>query len=100
MRLEKRIRALEARLIKDPVILHFADGSTHEIRGHGDFLLGLFVGVCGGADLAPWQAEQLELIRQSVYAEEPGGARMTELLRCFLQLPADGISSPEDDISE
>ena len=33
MRLEERIRALEARFISDPVILYFADGSTREICG-------------------------------------------------------------------
>src|ERR1035438_325323 len=50
MRLEKRVRALEARLIGAPVILHFADGSKRELRGSGDFLLHLFYGACGGAN--------------------------------------------------
>jgi hypothetical protein len=89
MRLEKRIRALESRLITDPVVLYFADGSTRELRGCGDFLLSLLVGACGGADLSPGQAAQLELIRQSVYAQEPGGARMTEVLRCLLHASAE-----------
>ena len=48
------------------VVLHFADGSTRQIRGRGDFLLGLFPGAFGGKDLSPAQAAQLELIRQSV----------------------------------
>ena len=43
MRVERRVRALEARYIKDPVVLYFADGSTAEICGHGDFLLRLEV---------------------------------------------------------
>jgi hypothetical protein len=89
MRLEKRIRALEARMLADPVILYFADGSTREIRGHGHFLLGLFNDACGGADLSPVQKEQLDLIRRSVSAQEPGGARLTEIIRCFLLGPAD-----------
>jgi len=89
MSLERRIRALEVRLITDPVILYFADGSTREIHGRGDFVLGLFCGALGGADLAPWQAEQLDLIRRSVGAEEPGGGHMVELLRCALNPPVE-----------
>ena len=92
MRLEKRIRALEARIITDPLILYFADGSTRELRGRGDFVMGLFAGACGGAELSSMQAEQLELIRQSVGAQEPGGGRMTEV-RCFLNGPAEAQSS-------
>ena len=84
MRFEKRIRALEARMMTDPLILYFADGSTREICGQGDFLLRLFKGVFGRADLSPSQATQLDLIRQAVYAQEPGGGRLIELLRCFL----------------
>jgi hypothetical protein len=33
--------------------------------------------------------EQLDLIRKSVGAQEPGGAHMTDLLRCFLNGPAE-----------
>jgi hypothetical protein len=89
VRLEQRIRALEARLITDPVILYFDDGSTRELRGHGDFLLRLFQGACGGGDLSPWQAEQLDLVRRSVAAREPGGGRMVELLKCLLGGPVE-----------
>jgi hypothetical protein len=32
MRIEKRVRALETRWIASPVTLHFADGSTRELR--------------------------------------------------------------------
>jgi hypothetical protein len=81
-RLEKRIRALEARLITDPVVLYFADGTTREICGRGNFLLRLFESACGGADLTTDQAEQLDLIRRSVAAREPGGGHMIELVRC------------------
>jgi hypothetical protein len=87
MRLEKRIRALEARLTSDPVSLQFADGSTKEIRGPGDFLLDLFCAALGRTDLNSRQAAQLELIRESVAAEEPGGGHMVELLRALLNSP-------------
>jgi hypothetical protein len=36
MKFEKRLRALEAQLISDPVILYFEDGRTREICGPGD----------------------------------------------------------------
>ncbi len=87
MKLEKRIRSLEARLITEPVILRFAEGTTKEICGRSGFLLDLFCAACDGAELDPVQAAQLELIRGSVAAEEPGGGHMIELLRCFLAAP-------------
>ena len=84
MNLEKRIRALEAQFHTGPVILYLADGSTRELRGQRYFLLDLFVGACGGGDLSAGQVAQLGLIRQSVAAREPGGARMVEVVRCVL----------------
>ncbi|MGA3027928.1 MAG: hypothetical protein ABSF98_24505 [Bryobacteraceae bacterium] len=92
MRVETRIRKLEARMIRDPIILHFADGTTREVRCRGTFLLSLMRGVCRGEDLSPWQAEQLELIRQSVDAQEPGGARLTEVVRCLLDAREESTS--------
>jgi hypothetical protein len=73
VRLEKRIRALETKLTTASVLLHFADGSTRELRGRSDFLLSLLLGVCGGEDLGPEQAVQLDLIHRAVGAQEPGG---------------------------
>jgi hypothetical protein len=73
----------------DPIILHFADGSTREICCRGTYLLSLMRGVCRGEDLSPWQAEQLELVRRSLYAQEPGGARLTEVVRCLLHAEAE-----------
>jgi hypothetical protein len=93
MRLEKRIRALEARMLADSVILYFADGSKREICGRADYLLRLFCDACYGGDLSPGQAAELDLIRHSVAAQEPGGARMTEIIRCFLHGPAEEPSS-------
>ena len=56
MKLEKRIHALETKMLSNPVILHFADGSTRVFFGPRYFLLDLFSGVCGG-DLSLDQAE-------------------------------------------
>ena len=100
MRVEKRVRALEARYIKDPVVLYFADGSTTEICGHGDFLLRLLADTCSGGELKPEQAKQLDLVRRSVGAQEPGGARMIEVLRCFLEGPVETHDSTLVDASD
>ena len=100
MRVEKRVRNLEARYIKDPVVLYFADGSTAEVCGHGDFLLRLLVDTCSGTELKPAQAKQLDLVRRSVGAREPGGGRLTEVLRCFLEGPVETQDSALVDASD
>jgi hypothetical protein len=89
MRLEKRIRALESKLTTAVVILHFADGSTQQLRGSSDFLLRLLLGVCGGADLGSGQAAQLDLIRRAVGAQEPGGGHLVEMMQALLNGPAE-----------
>jgi hypothetical protein len=76
-------------MIADPAILQFADGSTREICGRGDYLLSLFTAACGGADLSPGQAAQLELIRESVAAHEPGGSHFIELIQAFMLGPVE-----------
>jgi hypothetical protein len=90
MRLEKRIRALEARMLADPVILYFADGSTREICGRADYLLKLFCTACYGGELSPRQSAELDLIRGSVSAGGASCAQMTQLIRAFLLGPAEG----------
>lgn len=77
-------------MLADPVILYFADGSTREICGRSDYLLRLLCAACGGEDLSPRQAAELDLVRDSVAAQEPSGGHMTELIRCFLHGPAEG----------
>ena len=93
MRLEKRIRALEARMLADPVILYFADGSTKEICGRADYLLRLFCDACYGGELSPKQAAELDLIRDSVGEGGASCARMIEIIRAFLLGPAEEPSS-------
>jgi hypothetical protein len=83
MRLEKRIKALEAKMFSDPVILCFADGSTRTLSGQRYFLLDLFSGACGG-DPSPEERAQLDLIRKSVFAREPGGGRMVEMMQSLM----------------
>jgi hypothetical protein len=43
MRLEKRIQALGSKVLSDPVILYFADGSTKSLTGRRYFSLDLFL---------------------------------------------------------
>jgi hypothetical protein len=88
---ERRIQALEARLSSAPVILHFADGSTRELRGPRYFLLDL-INAAGRADISASQAAQLAAVRRSLWAEEPGGGHLTEVIR-ILPGPAEERSS-------
>ena len=81
MKVEKRLRALEARFGSDVVILHLADGTERELRGPRNFLLDLIGAACRGADISASQAAQLEAVRQSLWAAEPGGGRLTEVIR-------------------
>jgi len=90
MRIEQRSRALESKTTTAAIILFFADGATRRIQGRGDFLLDLLAAACSG-NPSPREAAQLELIRQSVDAEEPGGGHMVELIRALFRGPADEI---------
>lgn len=94
MKIEKRIRALEARMIADPVILVFEDGRTRKLPG-GNFLRRLLQGVCGITVLGAWERSELEDIRQCAGSKEPGGGHMVELLRCLLHAKADARGSVE-----
>jgi hypothetical protein len=94
MKVEKRLRVLENRLLSDPVTLYLADGTMQKLYGPKDFILNLVADAWRGTDLGPGQAAQMDLIRQSVAAREPGGGRMVELLRCMLNGPAEGRGNP------
>ncbi len=93
MRVERRIRALEARFSTDPLLLFFSDGTTRQISGRGAHLLRLLRCAAGAEDASPRQAEQLEWIRRSTRAHEPGGGHLIELIRCLQDAPADEQSS-------
>lgn len=93
MNFEKRLRALEAKIITDPLILHLADGSTRTLFGGRDFLVRLLRGVCREADFSPAQAAHLDLVRKCVSSQEPGGGRMVELIGCLLHAQTDARGS-------
>jgi hypothetical protein len=82
--LQSRVRTLESRLLADPVILHFADGSTGTIPSDVFVSQGLVAASFRGAKRTPKQTALLDLIRQTEFAEEPGGAHMVEVIKVLL----------------
>jgi hypothetical protein len=83
MNLRRRLAALEKRLISVPTLV-MPDGRTASIPGRCEYLLKLFVVAARGANISPVQAAELDLIRRSTDAIEPGGGRLIELIRCCL----------------
>ena len=86
LKLEKRLRALEARVNSNP-ILHFADGTEKRSSGPKHYLLDLLADRSRN-DLSPKDAENWELILRCKWAEEPGGGRLVELIQSVHE-PAD-----------
>jgi hypothetical protein len=90
-RFEKRIQVLEAEMLSNPVVLRFADGSTRELSGRRYFLVDLFAR--GSSAI---EAQQLDLIRKCVSAEEPGGGRIIEAMQALLG----PLDEPVDEMRE
>jgi len=88
MNLRRRIAALERLLISKPVLLTMPDGQTATIRGRGIYLVKLLSDAVRGASISAEQSAELDLIRKSTDAVEPGGGRIVELIRIFLHGPA------------
>jgi hypothetical protein len=84
--LRRRVAALEKRLISEPTLLIMPDGSTASIPGRSD-LLNLLVVAARGVNISPEQGAQLDLIRRSTSAMQPGGGRLVELIRCCVLGP-------------
>jgi hypothetical protein len=61
-------------------------GSTASIPGRSD-LLNLLVVAARGVNISPEHAAQLDLIRRSTDAIEPGGGRLIEVIRCCVLGP-------------
>jgi hypothetical protein len=89
MKFERRLRALEAKMISAPVVLLFGEGTERAISGGRHFLVRLLHGVCQGTDLGTGHREQLDLIRQCAGSSEPGGGRVVERIQCLLHAQAD-----------
>jgi hypothetical protein len=89
MNLRGRIAALERLLISEPVLLTMPGGQTATIRGHGIYLVKLLSDAVRGTNISAEQAAELDLIRKSTDAVEPGGGRIVELIRIFMNGPAE-----------
>jgi hypothetical protein len=87
MKMHTCLDRLEEKFISEPTILYMPDGKEISIAGPKDYLLTL-CGLCSKRELATKeQAEQLDLIQRCVFAKEPGGSRLVELMRCYLAGP-------------
>jgi hypothetical protein len=100
MKLRRRVEALEATLLADPVVLHFDDGSRRELRGPDGFLVQLLFAVLRKSDISPVQAERLKLIRRAVGAQEPGGSHLVELMQVLLAAREQAVTDDDIDRSE
>ena len=84
MNLKRRVETLERRLICDPATLFFADGTSAQIGGRGDYIVKLFAAAVRGE-----RSPQMELVARSVRSEEPGGGHMLDLARALLNGPVE-----------
>ncbi len=71
-------------MICDPATLFFADGTSAQIGGRGDYIPNLVAGAAGGE-----RSPQMELIARSVRSEEPGGGQLLDLARALLNGPVE-----------
>lgn len=83
MRLEKRIQALEALLLSDPVMLHFADVGMESLTDPRYFLLDLLSSASSG-NLSPQQGAQLDRIRKCAFEQELGSERVAPLMQSVM----------------
>ena len=80
MRLEKRIRELEKRFNRDPIVVTLADGREHVIGlRRGETPLDVYLRVIGNPD-----SEEARLIQRCLGIREPGGSRLLEFAKALL----------------
>jgi hypothetical protein len=94
--LRRRVEALEKDLITEPAILTMPDGSTVTIPGGGDYLLRLLEVATHEESASPEETKHLDLIRCSRDAREPGGGRITEVIRVLLHGPVETSTAEHD----
>ena len=99
MSLDKRIRALEAKMSSQPVILFFEDGSTKEIPGRPEFLLQLFLAACRRGQTKSDQAAWLDLIQRATGAREPSGGHLIERIQGAMHAALQGVMDLSSDES-
>lgn len=84
--LEKRLRALEAQVCFEPVIVRLSDGSIRRIYGRDGYAMRLLAAALGSKQLAPREALHLDLIRQAVTISGPCEG-LLELARAIMNSP-------------
>jgi hypothetical protein len=87
LKIDRRIEALEKRLITEPTLLEMADGTIETIFAPTDHWLKIFVNLRNPEKLTTKQASSLELVKRSIRSEEPGGAGMINVIRVMLAGP-------------
>jgi hypothetical protein len=95
MNIYKRLEALEKRFIREPTILFMPDGKIFRLTGPGDYLLTLLGLTTRRDQTTPQQAAHLDLIQNCDVAQEPGGSRLIELIKCFQAGPRDYVVKSE-----
>jgi len=74
--LRRRLERLEKHYLSEPILLQMPDRSTKTLDGHPNYLLDLMMRSLEGE-----QVPEMDLIAQSISAEEPGGAHMVDMAR-------------------
>jgi hypothetical protein len=91
----RRLDQLEDQLISKPTILHMPKKKKVLITGPKNYLLTL-ASVCTNRENATKeQVKQLDLIQNCVWAQEPGGSRIIEVIKCFQAGPVDTVVKSE-----
>lgn len=88
MSLLNRILKLESQFVQEKTRLIMPSGEIVTLTGRGDFILQLAGAMVKGV-LTPEQKRQARLIGASTSIEEPGGGHMLELVRAWVNGPAE-----------
>ena len=83
--IKARLAALEQRLITEPLVLHYEDGTTEPLYVRD--LANLFARACRewseGRSLSP----DVDKINRAVSVDEPGGSRLADLVKALVASP-------------
>jgi hypothetical protein len=77
--IEARLAALEQRLIKEPLVLHYEDGTTEQLCVRD--VVRLFACACRDRHEGKCYSPEVEAIRRAACVDEPGGSRICEMIK-------------------
>ncbi|HEY4359584.1 MAG TPA: hypothetical protein VGN17_01380 [Bryobacteraceae bacterium] len=72
----RRLDFLEKQIISEQILLRMPNGDTQRLPGHPNYLLDLMMRSLDGE-----QRSEMDLIAQSITADEPGRAHMIDVAR-------------------